>query len=268
MHSALLSHRCSLLFSATPLPVAHAMSAADDEFERWLLANPPTSAPAPRPLPVWRNQADVQRVRLDVAALLPALERCRDLEDLHWQHDGDAALIATPRGAPTTRVLRLSLPPLLAPVDTGSARETLRTAACSDAVLVLLVQAGRASTGVWRPVELEWVAHKSWTTYMVKKAEGCTDQLTFDRRGGGMSTAGSRLRRANARSFFQKINSRLGEWQRDGLLQGCAQLHYSAPLRMWNEVFSTTSPRCPVDRRDPRLRVLALKGRPRPASHA
>lgn len=235
------------------------MGNTEEEFEQWLLENRPTSLQPDHHQPQttsWREGTVLYRRKLGLQEMISAVEACERMP-LEWSQGpgGEAILFGSENGQ--LRV-KLVLPPLLVPAVSASSSTLVRP--CPRETLVLLVQAGRASAGVWRPLDPNpsFSVHKTWTTYMVKKREGCTDQLTFDRRGGGMSTEGSRLRRENARRFFKKINSRLAEWHAEGLLARCeGACFYAAPLRMWNEVHGAR-PSCPIARGDPRWRKLRM----------
>ena len=117
--------------------------------------------------------------------------------------------------------------------------------------VILLIQAGAASLGLCEGTEL--VAHKVIKRYMVRKSRGKA-QLTY-LKTRGKSRYGSRLRLQNTVKFFADINLKLTEWGAE--VERARAVYYSAPVRLWTELFKA-SPPPPFVRRDPRLKKIPL----------
>jgi len=125
----------------------------------------------------------------------------------------------------------------------------------SLAYTVILIQAGAGALGCFEQASVK--KHKALTRYMVRKKRG-KSQLTYLQQKG-KSRAGSRIRLRESVEFFEEINRRLALWQDD--LQGSADIFYSCPVRLLNELFSSKiAP--PFDRQDPRLKKIPFDVRP------
>jgi hypothetical protein len=106
---------------------------------------------------------------------------------------------------------------------------SLRIGACA----LVLLAADAAALGVWREGRL--VRHKVLSGYTVRGARGGA-QAAFEARGGGQPTAGSALRRREARRLWQAAAARLDEWKGD--LAGCHALFRSGAERNWSLLYA------------------------------
>lgn len=106
--------------------------------------------------------------------------------------------------------------------------------------LVLLMQAGATSMGLWEEEEL--VCHKVIKKY-VKRGKGKAQTTYLKTRG--KSRYGSRLRLQNARMHLNETSEKLHRWWAD---YGVAdKVFYSCPTRLWPELFAAT-PAPPFER--------------------
>lgn len=90
--------------------------------------------------------------------------------------------------------------------------------------LMLLVQSGSASVGVFRGEEC--LAHKVYGAYMVRKKQGKSQIKHLKTKG--KSRAGSRVRLASTLEFFENINLRLQdhfeEYEFDRIAMSCSKI--------------------------------------------
>lgn len=97
--------------------------------------------------------------------------------------------------------------------------------------LVILMQAGATSMGVWQDDDL--VCHKVIKKYVTRgKGRAQTTYLKTK----GKSRYGSRLRLQNARDHLDETNERLHQWWEEH--GPFTRLFYSCPVRMWPELFN------------------------------
>ncbi len=115
--------------------------------------------------------------------------------------------------------------------------------------LILLIQAGHAALGYVQEGEL--VLHKVITRYMVR-GNGRAQIGYLKTRG--KSKAGSRVRLSQSLDFIEAINEKIEEW---AVLDDCEFIFHSASIQLWQMLFSSKVP-CPFDKKDPRLRSIAL----------
>ena len=120
--------------------------------------------------------------------------------------------------------------------------------------LVLLIQAGAASMGIFKNGEI--FSHKAITKYMVRKKQGKA-QSTYSKQTAKLR-AGSRIRLRNTVEFFVEINEKLLEWKKE--IEGCRRLWYSCPVRLWTELFIANPPP-PIERDDGRWTKIPLSVR-------
>lgn len=128
--------------------------------------------------------------------------------------------------------IRIRLPPVLPLSQIRSEQELL--AALPDALglhLVVLLQAGAASLGLFE--DGQSIETKTLKKYVVR-GRG-KSQTTYLKRKG-KSRYGSRLRLQNARRLLIEINEKLESWL--GLYGEPDRLFYSAPVRLWPELFA------------------------------
>ncbi len=102
-------------------------------------------------------------------------------------------------------------------------------------LIVVLLQAGAASLGLWQDDEL--VRHKVIKKYVVRgKGRAQSTHLKTK----GKSRQGSRLRLQGARSLLREVNVRLACWcAEDGPID---TILYSCPVRLWADLFAATPP--------------------------
>lgn len=113
--------------------------------------------------------------------------------------------------------------------------------------VILLIQAGATSMGLWRGDEL--MRHKVIKKYVTRgKGKAQTTYL----KTRGKSRYGSRLRLQNAREHLVQTNERLHTWWRE---EGpFDRVYTSCPVRMWPELFhAKTLP--PFDKDMPRVKI-------------
>ena len=116
--------------------------------------------------------------------------------------------------------------------------------------LVLLIRSGAASLGISQGDEL--LRHKVITKYVTRKKQG-KSQFTYLKKKG-KSRLGSRIRLQNMKDFFVEINEKLCQWEE---LVACQFLFYSAPVRLWPELF-TAKTTIPISRQDPRWHKIPI----------
>ena len=95
--------------------------------------------------------------------------------------------------------------------------------------VIVLLQAGAASLGLWHGDEL--LAHKVFKRYVVRgKGRAQPTHLATK----GKSRYGSRLRLRNAQLLLSEVNERLQEWFDRGA--PIEQVLYSCPVRLWTDL--------------------------------
>ncbi|MDJ0837857.1 MAG: hypothetical protein QNK37_15175 [Acidobacteriota bacterium] len=142
------------------------------------------------------------------------------------------------------------VPPPLLPVseDTPTPEAYLeRLARPIGLQLIILIQAGATSMGLWREDEL--LVHKVIKKY-VTRGKGRSQTTYLKTRG--KSRYGSRLRLQNARDHLIETNERLCRWwETHGAFD---RIYTSCPVRMWPELFhAKVLP--PFPRDVPRIRI-------------
>ncbi len=125
----------------------------------------------------------------------------------------------------------------------------------SPPYLMFLIQAGYAAVGTFENGVCE--RHKSIRRYMVRKKQGKA-QISY-LKTKGKSRAGSRIRLAESRAFFQDINECLNEWWEANWWHGVL---FSCTPVLWGELFAA-EPEPPFGKKEPRLKKVPFDvGRP------
>jgi len=101
--------------------------------------------------------------------------------------------------------------------------------------LVVLIQAGASSLGLWR--DDVCLRHKVIKKYVTRgKGKAQTTYLKTK----GKSRYGARLRLQNAREHLELTNEKLIEWWQE--FGPARRVFYSCPVRMWPELFKASPP--------------------------
>lgn len=95
---------------------------------------------------------------------------------------------------------------------------------------IILMQAGIAAIGFAEEGTIE--SHKVIRKYMVRAKQGKSQLKHLKTKG--KSRAGSRIRLAQTKLFFEEINEKLQEWQD---ILTAEQVFYSASIELWNGLF-------------------------------
>ncbi|CAE6912352.1 Jmjd7, partial [Symbiodinium sp. CCMP2456] len=149
-------------------------------------------------------------------------------------------------------------------------------ALCCGAVAVLLLGPGKAALGLLRSLERQAASkrqpkgwelqeHKVISTYAVrgKEKKGTGRFQLFEdakKRGHGGRSAGAKLRRHNAKRFFEKINSKFDEWglelrrlwredpETEGAVRGWppTAVFFAGDLRLRRMLLDCKNPKCPL----------------------
>ena len=110
--------------------------------------------------------------------------------------------------------------------------------------LIILMQAGTCALGYFEETKLD--SHKVIRKYMVRAKQGKAQIKHLTNKG--KSKAGSRVRLAQTKDFFEEINEKLLEWE----VENVHSIVYSAGISLWNLMFEAkTLP--PFEKKDKRL---------------
>ena len=128
--------------------------------------------------------------------------------------------------------LKIYPPPLLPipEIATDIAAWLAQTPASPGRFLVLLMQAGAGSYGLWQDDQV--ITHKTLRKY-VTRGNGKAQTTYLKTRG--KSRYGSRLRLRNANLFLTETNEKFNDWW--GEHGPWDRVFFSCPVRMWPELF-------------------------------
>lgn len=115
---------------------------------------------------------------------------------------------------------------------------------------IMLIQSGNAAFGLYKEGELLY--HKVIRKYMTRQKQG-KSQLKY-LKTKGKSRAGSRVRLANAFSFFEEINQKMKDWID---VEKTGTIIYSCSPMLWGMLFqSKTKP--PFDKKSSKLKKIPI----------
>lgn len=115
--------------------------------------------------------------------------------------------------------------------------------------MLVLLQVGNAALATIDNGQI--IQHKVITKYVSRKKQG-KSQINY-LKTKGKSRAGSRVRLANTRLFFEEVNG----WLKKNLNDGPGIILYSATPAIWGMLFSSKY-KSPLEKDDPRLRKIPL----------
>ncbi len=115
--------------------------------------------------------------------------------------------------------------------------------------VILLIQAGNAALAT--VVNGQITRHKVISKYVTRKKQGKA-QINY-LKTKGKSRAGSRIRLANTRLFFEEVIDWLNRWQSNGV----TTILYNTTPAIWGRLFSEKQ-KPPFDKNDTRLRKIPI----------
>ncbi|MBF0301121.1 MAG: hypothetical protein HQK51_20605, partial [Oligoflexia bacterium] len=124
--------------------------------------------------------------------------------------------------------------------------------------IIFLVKAGKAALAAFDHGQM--IKHRVIRKYMVRAKQG-KSQLSY-LKTKGKSRAGSRLRLANAKSFFEEINEKISEWKKELEREESGPeafkfFFYSCSKTLWPYLFNSKV-QVPFGKKDQRLRKIPM----------